>query len=59
MCQLTAVLMGLFFALCLLLGNLSHSRVINSPWHDLSEPVVVPEQAPVSAGLPPTEQPTK
>jgi preprotein translocase subunit SecG len=42
MSQLTAVLMGLFFALCLLLGNLTHSRVIDTPWHDLSEPVVAP-----------------
>lgn len=53
MCQLTAVFMGLFFALCLLLGNLSHSRVTNSPWHDLSEPAVESEQAPVPAASSP------
>jgi preprotein translocase subunit SecG len=48
MCQLTAVFMGIFFALCLLLGNLSHSQVNNTPWSDLSEPASPSDASPTA-----------
>lgn len=49
--RMTTVLAILFFALSLLLGNLGNTRIANSQWQDLSEPVPLelePEVAPLT-----------